>query len=201
MNSVAQFLTKLRSTFTRLSTLPIPTISAISSTAFGGGLELGLCTNFRVLASTATVGLPETRLAIIPGAGKFYCDTTSNLTQQQLTTTRWNLPTPRSDRTRPCSRPDPHRPPRLRPRSLLHGPRRPLGGSERGRSESTRRRPRQSPGPSRRHGERHLRRRSNCHSRGSASRQRLGEGREQREHGIRDGAAYCRPHGGFDCFW
>lgn len=70
MNSVAQFLTKLRSTFTRLSTLPIPTISAIGSTAFGGGLELGLCTNFRVLASTATVALPETRLAIIPGAGK-----------------------------------------------------------------------------------------------------------------------------------
>lgn len=67
---VAQFLSKLRKTFTRLSTLPIPTISAISSTAFGGGLELALCTNFRVLASTAVVGLPETRLAIIPGAGK-----------------------------------------------------------------------------------------------------------------------------------
>ena len=67
--SVAAFLKNLRGTFTRLSTLPIPTISAISSTAFGGGLELALCTNFRVLASTATVGLPETRLAIIPGAG------------------------------------------------------------------------------------------------------------------------------------
>lgn len=67
--SVAQFLAKLRSTFARLSTLPIPTISAISSTAFGGGLELALCTNFRVLGSTAVVGLPETRLAIIPGAG------------------------------------------------------------------------------------------------------------------------------------
>lgn len=67
--SVANFLKNLRGTFTRLSNLPIPTISAISSTAFGGGLELALCTNFRVLASTATVGLPETRLAIIPGAG------------------------------------------------------------------------------------------------------------------------------------
>lgn len=67
--SVAAFLKNLRGTFTRLSTLPIPTVSAISSTAFGGGLELALCTNFRVLASTATVALPETRLAIIPGAG------------------------------------------------------------------------------------------------------------------------------------
>ncbi|KAF2208452.1 hypothetical protein CERZMDRAFT_49285 [Cercospora zeae-maydis SCOH1-5] len=67
-----QFLSTLRNTFSRLSTLPIPTISAVSSTAFGGGLELALCTNFRVMASTALVGLPETRLAIIPGAGGTY---------------------------------------------------------------------------------------------------------------------------------
>lgn len=70
--STKQFLTSLRATFTRLSTLPIPTIAAVSSIAFGGGLELALCTNFRVLASTASVGLPETRLAIIPGAGGTY---------------------------------------------------------------------------------------------------------------------------------
>lgn len=63
------FLTTLRSTFTRLSTLPIPTISAVSSTAFGGGLELALCTSLRVFSSSALVGLPETRLGIIPGAG------------------------------------------------------------------------------------------------------------------------------------
>jgi methylglutaconyl-CoA hydratase len=69
LSSTRDFLKTLRGTFTRLSTLPIPTISAISSTAFGGGLELALCTNFRVIASTALVGLPETRLAIIPGAG------------------------------------------------------------------------------------------------------------------------------------
>ncbi|TVY87871.1 Enoyl-CoA isomerase/hydratase [Lachnellula willkommii] len=62
------FLLNLRTTFTALSLLPIPTISAISSLALGGGLELALCTHFRVLASTATVGLPETRLGIIPGA-------------------------------------------------------------------------------------------------------------------------------------
>jgi methylglutaconyl-CoA hydratase len=67
--STREFLYTLRSTFSRLASLPIPTISAISSTAFGGGLELALCTNFRVMASTAQVGLPETRLAIIPGGG------------------------------------------------------------------------------------------------------------------------------------
>lgn len=65
----SEFLAKLRSTFTRLSTLPIPTISAISSTAFGGGLELALCTHLRVFGSASLVALPETRLAIIPGAG------------------------------------------------------------------------------------------------------------------------------------
>ncbi|KAF4548614.1 Enoyl-CoA hydratase/isomerase-like protein 4 [Elsinoe fawcettii] len=63
------FLAKLRGTFSRLAQLPIPTISAISSTAFGGGLELALCTHLRVFSSTSLVALPETRLAIIPGAG------------------------------------------------------------------------------------------------------------------------------------
>ncbi|KAI1807517.1 ClpP/crotonase [Daldinia bambusicola] len=68
----AQFLADLRGTFSSLASLPIPTISAVSSLALGGGLELALCTHFRVLASTATVGLPETRLGIIPGAGGTY---------------------------------------------------------------------------------------------------------------------------------
>ncbi|KAJ4255514.1 hypothetical protein NW762_009509 [Fusarium torreyae] len=65
----AEFLTSLRGALTSISNLPIPTISAISSVALGGGLELALSTHFRVLTSNATVGLPETRLGIIPGAG------------------------------------------------------------------------------------------------------------------------------------
>lgn len=65
----ADFLSSLQNTFTDLSALPIPTISAISSIALGGGLELALSTHFRVLSSNATIGLPETRLGIIPGAG------------------------------------------------------------------------------------------------------------------------------------
>ncbi|PNY24949.1 Methylglutaconyl-CoA hydratase, mitochondrial [Tolypocladium capitatum] len=65
----ADFLANLRGTFAALSDLPVPTISAISSLALGGGLELALSTHFRVLTSNATVGLPETRLGIIPGAG------------------------------------------------------------------------------------------------------------------------------------
>ncbi|KAF7596447.1 hypothetical protein BBP40_001754 [Aspergillus hancockii] len=67
-----EFLTKLRSTFRDLAGLPVPTISAVSSTALGGGLELALCTHLRVFGSSSIVGLPETRLAIIPGAGGTY---------------------------------------------------------------------------------------------------------------------------------
>ncbi|CEJ56420.1 Putative Catalytic activity: enoyl-CoA hydratases convert [Penicillium brasilianum] len=67
-----QFLEKLRGTFKGLAGLQIPTISAISSMALGGGLELALCTHLRVFGSSCTVGLPETRLAIIPGAGGTY---------------------------------------------------------------------------------------------------------------------------------
>jgi methylglutaconyl-CoA hydratase len=67
-----EFLTGVRKSCTDLENLPIPTISAISSYALGGGLELALCTTLRVFATTAVVGLPETRLAIFPGAGGTY---------------------------------------------------------------------------------------------------------------------------------
>ncbi|KAL4992119.1 ClpP/crotonase-like domain-containing protein [Aspergillus falconensis] len=66
------FLSKLRGTFRDLAALPVPTISAVSSTALGGGLELALCTHLRVFGSNSTVALPETKLAIIPGAGGTY---------------------------------------------------------------------------------------------------------------------------------
>ena len=62
----------MRQTFKNLAGLPIPTIAAVSSVALGGGLELALCASFRVFGSTAIVGLPETRLAILPGAGGTY---------------------------------------------------------------------------------------------------------------------------------
>lgn len=68
----SSFLSDLRNTFSRIEALRIPTIAAVASTALGGGLELALCTHLRVFARDAIVGLPETRLAIIPGAGGTY---------------------------------------------------------------------------------------------------------------------------------
>lgn len=52
--------------------LEIPSISAISSLALGGGLELALATMLRVVSPSVQLALPETRLAIIPGAGGTY---------------------------------------------------------------------------------------------------------------------------------
>ncbi len=62
-------LEMVRTLFQQLDHLAIPTIAAINGTALGGGLELALCCDFRVAATTATVGFPEVDLAIIPGNG------------------------------------------------------------------------------------------------------------------------------------
>ena len=55
--------------FSKLEKLPFPTISAINGSALGGGLEISLCCDFRVAEDSAILGLPETSLGIIPGAG------------------------------------------------------------------------------------------------------------------------------------
>ena len=48
---------------------PKPVVAALNGVAFGGGLELALVCDLRVAAPSAIVGLPETTLGIIPGAG------------------------------------------------------------------------------------------------------------------------------------
>jgi methylglutaconyl-CoA hydratase len=52
-----------------LELLPIPSIAAINGFALGGGSELALACDLRVAGPKAVMGLPETSLAIIPGAG------------------------------------------------------------------------------------------------------------------------------------
>ena len=46
-----------------------PIIAAINGTAFGGGLEVALCCDYRIAAAAAPVGLPEVKLGLLPGAG------------------------------------------------------------------------------------------------------------------------------------
>lgn len=55
--------------YRHLSTFRKPTIAAIAGYAFGGGLELALCCDFRIAAEKAKLGTPEIKLGIFPGAG------------------------------------------------------------------------------------------------------------------------------------
>ena len=55
--------------FNAFEDLPIPSVAAINGIAFGGGLEMGLVCDYRVMSETARIGLPETKLGIIPGYG------------------------------------------------------------------------------------------------------------------------------------
>ncbi|MCC6216185.1 MAG: enoyl-CoA hydratase/isomerase family protein [Polyangiaceae bacterium] len=48
---------------------PVPVVAALNGVALGGGLELALLCDLRVAAPHALLGLPETTLGIIPGAG------------------------------------------------------------------------------------------------------------------------------------
>ena len=49
--------------------LPKPVVAAITGYALGGGFELALAADFRVVGERAKVGVPEITLGIIPGAG------------------------------------------------------------------------------------------------------------------------------------
>ncbi|UBU49265.1 fatty acid oxidation complex subunit alpha FadB [Cobetia sp. D5] len=53
--------------FNAIEDLPFPTVTAINGLALGGGCEITLTTDFRVMADSARIGLPETKLGIIPG--------------------------------------------------------------------------------------------------------------------------------------
>ncbi|GMH95003.1 hypothetical protein TrST_g1540 [Triparma strigata] len=63
------FVSKLRNSFTSLANLPLPVIAAVEGAALGGGIEIALACDMRVAGKNAIFGLPETSLAIIPGAG------------------------------------------------------------------------------------------------------------------------------------
>ena len=66
---LSQWLTFANSIFNRLEDLPVPTIAAVDGYALGGGCECILATDLRVATPTARIGLPETKLGIMPGFG------------------------------------------------------------------------------------------------------------------------------------
>ncbi len=68
-DQVKAFLHTIGCVFEDLEQLDKAVIAAINGVALGGGLELALTADIRMAADNARMGFPETRLAIIPGAG------------------------------------------------------------------------------------------------------------------------------------
>jgi enoyl-CoA hydratase/carnithine racemase len=66
---MAGYAAVLQSSLSDVAGIPKPVIAAITGYALGGGLELALCADFRVLGRSAKVGQPEITLGVIPGAG------------------------------------------------------------------------------------------------------------------------------------
>jgi len=55
--------------FTRIETYPKPVIAAINGPAMGGGLEIALACDIRIMSKRAQLRLPELTLGLLPGAG------------------------------------------------------------------------------------------------------------------------------------
>lgn len=65
----AAFIETIQKTYNALEDLGRPTIAAMNGVAFGGGLELALACDFRILAEDGKVGVPEILIGALPGAG------------------------------------------------------------------------------------------------------------------------------------
>ncbi len=64
-----EFAEVIHRIFRRIEICDKPTIAAVNGYALGGGTELILATDIRILADTARLGLPEITLGLFPGAG------------------------------------------------------------------------------------------------------------------------------------
>ena len=66
---VVKWAVEANKAFTAIEDLPFPTVTAINGIALGGGLEMALSTDYRVMSAKAQIGLPEVKLGIFPGFG------------------------------------------------------------------------------------------------------------------------------------
>jgi enoyl-CoA hydratase/carnithine racemase len=64
-----RYLQPIAALFDRIETLPIPVIAAINGFALGGGCEMSLACDFRLMADQAKIGVPEVRIGALAGAG------------------------------------------------------------------------------------------------------------------------------------
>lgn len=65
----ARFVRGLTDAFALIEQSPVPFVAAIDGVALGGGLELAMACDLRVVARDTKLGLPEAKLGVLPGAG------------------------------------------------------------------------------------------------------------------------------------
>ncbi len=66
---IAAWALEANQVFNAIEDLPFPSVTAINGFALGGGFEMALSTDYRVMVPAAQVGFPEVKLGIIPGFG------------------------------------------------------------------------------------------------------------------------------------
>src|SRR6266700_4485492 len=69
---VSRNLARETAAFTALEQLPMPVIAALNGAALGGGTEIALACDIRIMDETARIGFPEVKLGIFPGSGGIF---------------------------------------------------------------------------------------------------------------------------------
>jgi enoyl-CoA hydratase len=69
---VSRKLARENTAFTALEQLPMPVIAALNGVALGGGAEIALACDIRIMDETARIGFPEVKLGIFPGSGGIF---------------------------------------------------------------------------------------------------------------------------------
>jgi 3-hydroxyacyl-CoA dehydrogenase / enoyl-CoA hydratase / 3-hydroxybutyryl-CoA epimerase / enoyl-CoA isomerase len=88
-HQLAEWLTRINQLFCRIEALPYPTLAMLQGHTLGGGCELALAADYRIADDSLQIGLPETRLGIMPGWGGTVrlpriigCDNAANMIAQ-----------------------------------------------------------------------------------------------------------------------
>jgi len=63
------YLAHIAELYDRFETMAFPIIAAVNGYALGGGCEMAISADFRLMADTAKIGVPEVKLGAFPGAG------------------------------------------------------------------------------------------------------------------------------------
>ncbi|KSV72023.1 hypothetical protein N182_30140 [Sinorhizobium sp. GL2] len=66
---VSRKLTRENEAFTAIEQLPVPVIAALNGVTLGGGAEIALACDIRIIDESTRIGFPEIKLGVFPGSG------------------------------------------------------------------------------------------------------------------------------------